>query len=266
MAPECCKHLEIDTVITPPFTQAADIWSLGCLLSNLIILSVLGETGRNDYRKQRIKENEGISGGSKKSGYEKGFHKSQSERLESVHEKHKEAVEKCPGKENQRTLCTVSEFVLEHLLQPDPSHRLEARAVLSAWNAAAQRLTGATISKQSVVQKTPVHPAIPREADDEPTQPSPLQPGPLQSPQERSPKPVAPKLNTGPQPGPREPPKVTVGTFVTWHNSKSKTKLDKQFPELHQELNSLGPFKPRAQRPLKFLNKPVHYPGRNHVS
>lgn len=252
MAPECCKYYPIDTLISPIFTQDADIWSLGCLLSNLIILSVLGEAGRNGYRKQRIKENESMPGGLGGSGYEKGFHKSRRERSECVHQNHKEAIEKCAGRENQRTLEAVSRLVLDHILQPDPGRRLTARELLAEWNTEVQRLTNTTTS-----QKLPtIHPPVHQESDGKPTQL-----GPPDPPRERS-----LEHDIGPQPAPREATKVTVNDFVAWHNSKSKTKLDKQFPELHQELNSLGPFKPRVQSPLKYLTKPAHYPGRNHVS
>lgn len=132
VAPECCSIHEVESIITPTYTKEADIWSLGCLLSNLLVKTQLGKEGYTRYLNSRIAENkDGLLEGS---GHEKGFHRSRSKRVVCVDEMHAEALRACGDDDKaRRYLQSVSSLILDHMLQTERSARKDARTLLTLW-------------------------------------------------------------------------------------------------------------------------------------
>ncbi|KAK0616608.1 kinase-like domain-containing protein, partial [Immersiella caudata] len=86
MAPECCNTLDVHAIVLPKYNKESDIWSLGCMLSNLLITTQLGEEGHARYLAARKGESKG--GPLQGTGFETGFYKNTSTRLQCVDSMH----------------------------------------------------------------------------------------------------------------------------------------------------------------------------------
>ncbi|KAK4224912.1 hypothetical protein QBC38DRAFT_484328 [Podospora fimiseda] len=126
MAPECSGANNIEQTVPRPYTKAADIWALGCLFSEILILSTLGEQGLREYREARKTENKNTDiGDIAPSAFHDG-----SNRLECVDKHHQRALEVKPDDEVTQV---VSSLVLVWMLQPKTSREKDALNIRGKW-------------------------------------------------------------------------------------------------------------------------------------
>ena len=129
-APECCKVLndpKLPLPRSPPHTTEADIWALGCLLSEILIWTRLGGNGVAEYSQRRHAE---ISTTLlSDTAWDRGFHDG-SKRLSCVDEMHKKALKGCLKGD---FLHHVSQLILKMLQPKDDRGKFSAEEIRSRW-------------------------------------------------------------------------------------------------------------------------------------
>lgn len=167
-APECHGADEIEQVAPRLYKKAADIWSLGCLFSNMLIRSGLGEEGVNMYRDARVAENrDTIMAKYAPECFHNGVG-----RLKCVDEFHTKALQKYPDDD---VLLAVSNTILDHMLRPRDEREADALTIRGSW------LNRINASNNSV--RRPAAPAT--SSPTSPGSPS-SQPAPVVSPPSRA--------------------------------------------------------------------------------
>ena len=125
-APECCNSDEGEQTSSRLCLKAADIWSLGCLFSNMLIRSSLGHEGVDRYREAREAANKDtIMGGYAPQCFHDGV-----DRLRCVDEFHDEALRKYP---NDDVLRAVSDTILHYMLRPPERRESDALTIRASW-------------------------------------------------------------------------------------------------------------------------------------
>lgn len=119
-APECCRDLREFNYHQIYVGPEADVWSLGCVLSEVLVWTILRECGRSDYAQQRSAAIERIEH-MHNSGYGGSFHTVES-RLDVVKAFHEMAVRLAP-KDDFITEC-VSDMILSDMLEVSKDSRL----------------------------------------------------------------------------------------------------------------------------------------------
>lgn len=112
--------------IARPYSPAADIWSMGCLFSEMLIRASLGEEGVQEYRKARVLANKDTV---IRDFAPHCFHDGL-KRLACVDEFQAKALEKCSG---DIVLRVVSEIVLHRMLQPWTTRSKDALSIRNDW-------------------------------------------------------------------------------------------------------------------------------------
>ncbi|KAK3342169.1 kinase-like domain-containing protein [Lasiosphaeria hispida] len=256
MAPECCEKYPVDSSIPPKYPKEADIWALGCLMSNFLVLSELGKEGCKKFLQLRLKENR--SGDLFKTGYDKGFHKNEGQRLECVEEMHREALQQYGDdlSGNRRAVEAASRVILTFMLQPDKSNRKSARGLLEEWGREVEALSRPSPS-DSTAPNLPTQPDHGESHIEQLQTPIPeRQPPELEEPPPQVGETTAATI-------------ITVRDVVAWQDStKSRVEVKSRYPNLFQELNLVGHHTkvsaPNQLLKVHFLKPITRYPGRCH--
>jgi serine/threonine protein kinase len=126
VAPECCGADGAEQTSPRPYTKTADIWSLGCLFSNMLVRSSLGQEGVDRYREARVAENQNTF---LRTYAPQCFHDG-IKRLSSVDRFHREALERHPDDD---VLRAVSDIILDCMLKRKNEREDDALTVRSYW-------------------------------------------------------------------------------------------------------------------------------------
>ncbi|KAH7157257.1 hypothetical protein B0J13DRAFT_435115 [Dactylonectria estremocensis] len=113
-APESCPIHPVQDEVPKKVNPTVDVWGLGAVFSETLIWSILGEDGRESYRKRRKEENQEHRW-MKGSGYDACFHDG-TKALEAVKSMHHEAV--LQTRRIDTLSPKISEVILGHMLQP----------------------------------------------------------------------------------------------------------------------------------------------------
>ncbi|KAI5464963.1 hypothetical protein BGZ63DRAFT_421950 [Mariannaea sp. PMI_226] len=112
-APECCRTTTVQEHWSNRVEPTVDVWALGAVLSDGLIWSIWGESGRDKYRNERQREIAQIPA-LKGSGYDACFHNG-IHRLEAVDATHQLVLDHSRKIDSLSEV--VSELILEHMLQ-----------------------------------------------------------------------------------------------------------------------------------------------------
>jgi serine/threonine protein kinase len=126
VAPECCGADDLEQTAPRPYTKAADIWSMGCLFSDMLVRSSLGQDGVSRYRDAREAENKQFH---VPNHNPQCFHNG-IERLSCVDEFHRKVLEKHPEDD---VLRVVSDIILDHMLKPIRERLDDALTIRRYW-------------------------------------------------------------------------------------------------------------------------------------
>ncbi|KAK3290345.1 kinase-like domain-containing protein [Chaetomium fimeti] len=126
MAPECYETDDIGRTSSRPYRKAADIWSLGCLFSDMLVRSSLGREGVDRYREARVTANRQTI---VRTYAPQCFHDG-IQRLRCVDEFHQEALKKYPDDD---VLRAVSDIILDHMLQQETARTDDALTIRGHW-------------------------------------------------------------------------------------------------------------------------------------
>ncbi|KAK3695649.1 hypothetical protein B0T22DRAFT_534455 [Podospora appendiculata] len=138
MAPECCEINPISIGRPGPFTPSADIWAFGCVLSVMLVRSLLGEDAVQRYGEARLEEN---SDGTivRGTGYDGGFHNGL-RRLAAVDRMHEEALRACPPDDDISPI--VSDLILNQMLREKKQRNKSAFKLRLEWLSRMAELQG----------------------------------------------------------------------------------------------------------------------------
>ncbi|EGU77538.1 hypothetical protein FOXB_11953 [Fusarium oxysporum f. sp. conglutinans Fo5176] len=121
IAPEVFPNFGVQDSCDTPISPQADIWSLGALFSDVLVWTIVGEDGREDYRRRRKEEIQQCLH-LRSAGFDCCFHDSE-RRLKAVDDQHNEVLQ---DKRERDTLSPrISELILHHMLVGS-RERLEA--------------------------------------------------------------------------------------------------------------------------------------------
>ncbi|KAM5360453.1 hypothetical protein ACJZ2D_013731 [Fusarium nematophilum] len=120
--PECYTNSSAQAISRSPVNIRSDIWALGAVYSEVLVWSLAGEKGREDYRSERkreISQHTNLLG----SGFDACFHDG-IRRLDQVEKSHLQALER--KRQTDARSPRMSDFILHYMLT-DRDARLEAK-------------------------------------------------------------------------------------------------------------------------------------------
>ncbi|KAH7175264.1 kinase-like domain-containing protein [Dactylonectria macrodidyma] len=143
-APESCPVYPFQDEVPKRVNPTVDVWALGAVFSETFIWSILGEPGRETYRKLRNEENQ-ESKGMRGSGYEACFHNGTNS-LKAVIKMHDYAV--LETRRIDTVSPEISNVILKYMLQP-LRDRLDAKSALSKADEALEQARQETQQMES---------------------------------------------------------------------------------------------------------------------
>ncbi|KAM7214252.1 Protein kinase-like domain containing protein [Rhypophila decipiens] len=121
-AVECCRDFRYLGNETLHITSSVDIWSLGCVFSEILVWTTMGKGGVRKYQKGRVSATDQIKS-MKGSGYDGCFHDGENT-LQCVHDFHDMAKE---GRRRWDEITPkIGDLILDTMLQADVDDRLHA--------------------------------------------------------------------------------------------------------------------------------------------
>lgn len=140
---------EVETTLPSSYDKEGDIWSMGCVFSEMLVRSSLGQEGVERYREARAAQHRDEFN---RPAGPQAFH-ALGGRLQCVEQFHAEVLARHPDDD---VLRAVSEVVLDFMLQPLEERAKDALAIRQDW---ISRVGGESIAPGKTTPAAPSPPS-----------------------------------------------------------------------------------------------------------